>query len=286
MINTSVHYTPILHSPLGESPAAHTLSESNNAPLKPVEPATATERARLRAPRHEVDLEEKRSGRDSPVSDDSQEKASREQAREKQRDRERLEQDRAEITELAARDREVRAHEQAHVAVGGQYAGGARYQYQRGPDGVNYAVSGEVSIDVSKAATPEATIAKAQTVRRAALAPAEPSPQDLRVAAQATLLENQARKELAMERVREARDKKEAGDAGNEKSETDSASKTDSRTDSRSSEDNARDASPAPPSKDNAGFSNIPIVNSRLASGIDNTRYTSSRVGSFLDQLA
>lgn len=286
MINTSVHYAPILHSPLGESPAAHTLSESNTAPLKPVEPATATERARLRSPRHEVDLEEKQSGRDSAVSDDGLENASREQAREKQRERERLEQDRTEITELAARDREVRAHEQAHVAVGGQYAGGARYQYQRGPDGVNYAVSGEVSIDVGKAATPEATIAKAQTVRRAALAPAEPSPQDLRVAAQATLLENQARKELAMERVREARDKKEAGDAGNEKPEPDSASKTDSRTDARSPEENPRDTSPAPPSTDNAGFSNIPAVNSRLASGIDNTRYTSSRVGSFLDQLA
>lgn len=277
MINTSVHYTAVQHSPSGQSPVAHTLSESNNAPLKPVEPATAAERSRLRAPRREVDREENRSGRDS-----SADEASREKARENRRERERLEQDRVEITELAARDREVRAHEQAHVAVGGQYASGARYQYERGPDGVNYAVSGEVSIDVSKAATPEATIVKAQTVRRAALAPAEPSPQDLRVAAQATLLENQARKELAMERVREAQEKNEASDAGNEESETEPATKIDSR----SSENKSEDTSPAGLSTDTAGFSNIPVVNSRLASGIDNTRFTSSRVGNFLDQLA
>lgn len=272
MISTSVHYTPILHSPLGESPVARTLSESSNAPRKPVEPATATEGTRLRVPHREVDIEQKRSGHDSSVEEDTRETA---------RESERLEQDRAELIELAARDREVRAHEQAHVAVGGQYAGGARYQYQRGPDGVNYAVSGEVSIDVSKAATPEATIAKAQTVRRAALAPAEPSPQDLRVAAQATLLETRASKELAMERVHEAREKSETGDAGNEKTETESAAKTDSRASENKSED-----APTQQSKETTRFSNIPVVNSRLANSIDNTHFTSSRMGNFLDQLA
>lgn len=101
------------------------------------------------------------------------------------------------IKELAARDREVRAHEQAHVAVGGRYASGAVYQYERGPNGVSYAVGGEVSISVGPASTPEETLLKAQTIRRAALAPAEPSPQDRKVAAEASRMEAQARQELA-----------------------------------------------------------------------------------------
>lgn len=101
------------------------------------------------------------------------------------------------IDKLADRDREVRNHERAHAAVGGQFAGAPRYQYERGPNGVNYAISGEVSISVSPVSGDlQATIAKAQTVRRAALAPAEPSAQDRNVAAQATKMEAQARVEL------------------------------------------------------------------------------------------
>lgn len=118
-----------------------------------------------------------------------------------------------EIASLAARDREVKAHEQAHVAVGGQYAGAAQYQYERGPDGVAYAVAGEVPIDVGKEANPQATIEKARTVRRAALAPAEPSPQDRRVAAQATLMEQQAQQELNELRRSEQAEQKEARQA-------------------------------------------------------------------------
>jgi hypothetical protein len=107
------------------------------------------------------------------------------------------EQERQQVRELAARDREVRAHEQAHANVGGQYAGAPSYSYQRGPDGRQYAVGGEVSIDVSPIpGDPQATIDKARIVRRAALAPAEPSSQDRAVAAEATALEQQARAEL------------------------------------------------------------------------------------------
>ncbi|MEH6561766.1 MAG: putative metalloprotease CJM1_0395 family protein, partial [Marinobacter sp.] len=40
-----------------------------------------------------------------------------------------------ELTELKARDREVRAHEAAHQATGGQHAGAMSLTYQRGPDG-------------------------------------------------------------------------------------------------------------------------------------------------------
>lgn len=102
------------------------------------------------------------------------------------------------INELAKVDREVRAHEQAHAAVGGQYAGSPTYSFVRGPDGIGYAVGGEVSIDTSPVPNdPEATLRKAQVIRAAASAPAEPSPQDRRVAAQAASLENEARAELA-----------------------------------------------------------------------------------------
>jgi len=104
------------------------------------------------------------------------------------------------ITELAMRDREVRAHEAAHASVGGIYAGAPSYSFARGPDGKNYAVSGEVSIDVSPVAgNPQATLDKAQIVRRAALAPAQPSSQDRAVASAAIALEQSARQELQMQ---------------------------------------------------------------------------------------
>ena len=109
------------------------------------------------------------------------------------------------VTELKARDREVRTHEQAHAAVGGQYAGSPTYSFKRGPDGQRYAVSGEVGIDTAAVPNdPEATLRKMEVVLRAALAPAEPSAQDLRVAAQAQAKAAQARVELAELRRDEA----------------------------------------------------------------------------------
>ena len=110
-----------------------------------------------------------------------------------------------EIAELVQRDREVRTHEQAHAAVGGQYAGAPTYSFKRGPDGQRYAVSGEVSIDTAPVPNdPEATLRKMEIVLRAALAPIEPSPQDLRVAALAQAQAAQARVELAEQRREEA----------------------------------------------------------------------------------
>ncbi|RRV27888.1 hypothetical protein EGJ86_08900 [Pseudomonas sp. o96-267] len=110
-----------------------------------------------------------------------------------------------EIADLVQRDREVRTHEQAHAAVGGQYAGAPTYSFKRGPDGQRYAVSGEVSIDTAPIPNdPEATLRKMEIVLRAALAPIEPSPQDLRVAALAQAQAAQARVELAELRRDEA----------------------------------------------------------------------------------
>jgi SprA-related family len=102
------------------------------------------------------------------------------------------------VRELKTRDTEVRAHEAAHMAAGGQYVnGGAKYSYQKGPDGQRYAVGGEVSIDTSAVKNdPQATIMKMQVVKRAASAPASPSGQDRAVAAAAAVTEMNARKEL------------------------------------------------------------------------------------------
>ncbi|MDQ7051702.1 MAG: putative metalloprotease CJM1_0395 family protein [candidate division KSB1 bacterium] len=111
------------------------------------------------------------------------------------------EEERREIEELKRRDREVRAHEQAHLAAAGGYAkGGARYTYKVGPDGKRYAVGGEVPIDVSEVpGNPQATLQKAMTVRRAALAPSNPSAADRSIAARASMMAAKARQEMARE---------------------------------------------------------------------------------------
>lgn len=99
------------------------------------------------------------------------------------------------VRRLEQTDQKVRAHEQAHQAAGGPHAGGASFTYQKGPDGKNYAVAGEVPIDISREATPDATISKMDTVKAAALAPADPSSQDRAVAQQADALKLQAQQE-------------------------------------------------------------------------------------------
>lgn len=105
----------------------------------------------------------------------------------------------AELRELRNRDREVRAHEMAHLAAAGRHSrGGASFTFQVGPDGRRYAVGGEVSIDTSPVnGDPAATLEKARQIQRAALAPAEPSAQDRRIAAQAAAMAAKASAELA-----------------------------------------------------------------------------------------
>ncbi len=101
------------------------------------------------------------------------------------------------IRELKQRDAEVRAHEAAHLAAGSIATSGASFSYQQGPDGARYAIGGEVSIDTSPVSgDPAATIRKADTIRRAALAPAQPSGPDLAAAASATAMAAQAQAEL------------------------------------------------------------------------------------------
>lgn len=109
------------------------------------------------------------------------------------------------VDKLRARDREVRAHEQAHARVGGAYASAPSYTFQQGPDGKRYAVGGEVQIDTAKERTPERTIRKMQVVIRAAMAPAEPSSQDLKVAQQARASLSEAQTQLRQQKAEELR---------------------------------------------------------------------------------
>lgn len=123
------------------------------------------------------------------------------------------------ISQLKARDREVRVHEQAHLSAAGQYAtGGASYSYQTGPDGKRYAIGGEVGIDTSPIANdPEATLQKAMVVQQAALAPAQPSTQDMRVASAASQMMAEARAQIAEQQ----RTENDTTDSTSQASETD-----------------------------------------------------------------
>jgi hypothetical protein len=116
------------------------------------------------------------------------------------------------VQDLQRRDREVRAHEQAHKAAGGSLAGHPTFETVRGPDGQSYAVSGEVKIDTGTVPNnPEATIRKMEQVKRAALAPSNPSSADRQVAAEADAKIQQARQE---KREQEAVEREKAKGGG------------------------------------------------------------------------
>ena len=125
------------------------------------------------------------------------------------------------VQQLKETDRKVRAHEQAHVSVGADLVrGGVSFSYQTGPDDQRYAVSGEVSIDASPGRTAAETIPKAQHIRAAALAPVDPSAQDQNVAAKASVMETNARIELAAQQQEDSSNPSSASEKGSEQSGT------------------------------------------------------------------
>ena len=111
------------------------------------------------------------------------------------------------VIELQKRDIEVRNHEAAHMSAGAGLTTGASYSYQRGPDNKMYAIGGEVGIDTSPGKTPEETLKKAAQIKRAALAPAQPSSADLQVAATATNMEIDAKMEIQKNQNQETKGK-------------------------------------------------------------------------------
>ncbi|WP_457600018.1 putative metalloprotease CJM1_0395 family protein [Hydrogenivirga sp.] len=102
----------------------------------------------------------------------------------------------AQSQSLRVIEQKVKAHELAHKSVGGELAGPVRYRYTKGPDGKLYITGGEVPLYLREGRTPEETIEIAQKVKRAALAPMNPSPQDRAIAAKATATEMRARMEM------------------------------------------------------------------------------------------
>jgi len=102
------------------------------------------------------------------------------------------------VLDLQSRDAEVRAHEAAHKSAGAS-TGAASYTYQKGPDGRMYAIGGEVSVSYKEGSTPQETIANADAVIAAALAPANPSSQDMAVASSANVMKIKAQQQLAQE---------------------------------------------------------------------------------------
>jgi len=160
--------------------------------------ASITEQAEL-ANTSIAEQNEKQEQEQSPDQKNASAQEAKEQAisgDEEQTSSQALEQARV-INELKKRDLEVRAHESAHASVGGSVTGAPNLSYEKGPDGKRYAVEGDVAVDLSTVQNdPRATIAKMQKVHAAALAPIDPSRQDIRVASTATQKILQAQSEL------------------------------------------------------------------------------------------
>ena len=125
------------------------------------------------------------------------------------------------VAELKKRDREVRAHEEAHLAALGGEGGSANYTYEVGPDGQRYAVEGEVPISIGEVpGDTRATIEKARRIARAAVAPAQPSAADQRARAQAQQVEAKARQKLAEEQKPGGAEESESATAAPEAAES------------------------------------------------------------------
>ena len=183
-------------------------------------------------------------------------------------DKQLTEEEQKQIDELKARDREVKTHEQAHIAAGGSYVkGGATYDYQTGPDGKQYAVGGSVNIDTSPVdGDPEATIAKAQVVIKAALAPAEPSGQDQKVASAARQMMNEARKELTSQNNAEI----------NADTNTDTENKTGTVSESENNTENTANSNTTVNTDSSTSSANTNISSKESADKANNTDNTSN----------
>lgn len=165
------------------------------------------------------------------------------------------------VNELQAADTNVRAHEAAHMAAGGGLTSPASYTYERGPDNKMYAVAGEVGISTGEGNTPQESLNKAQTIRRAALAPADPSPQDLKVAAQAASMEMSARAQIMQEKMAQ-NSQNENSNNSNETSGDGSVGNSTGNSNTNSTENSAGNSN-----TNSAGNSRIPSINQPSSTG-------------------
>ena len=100
---------------------------------------------------------------------------------------------------IQSRYREIYAHEQAHKAAAGSFGGAI--VIEKNSEGIP--VGGHVNIKMPKLnkANPEETIKHANTVIKAALAPNDPSSQDIKVAGEAKAIKQQATAEKQKQSV-------------------------------------------------------------------------------------
>lgn len=105
------------------------------------------------------------------------------------------------IDRLKSRDREVRMHEASHgnspelIKIGP-----AQFDYTIGPDGKAYATGGRVTLSTGTSGTPEEALSKAMALKKASIAPGEPSSQDFGSLNAAIAMEFEARNQLYSER--------------------------------------------------------------------------------------
>ncbi|MFT3931872.1 MAG: putative metalloprotease CJM1_0395 family protein [Spongiibacteraceae bacterium] len=186
-IGSGPSYQPITpsYSPLGKPAAGLESVENKDQALPPVEESSASDKTRQQPNQKAEATSDKEKGK----------------GRERDTASELTDAEEQEIRELAVIDREVRAHEAAHQAVGGSLAGAASFRFAIGPDGKRYAVGGEVPITIATSDDPQLTIRNARQVRAAALAPAQPSAQDRSVASEAVQIIAQAQLDAALQRA-------------------------------------------------------------------------------------
>jgi len=110
-----------------------------------------------------------------------------------------------EVKRLEQVERSVHEHERSHLRAARDLAiSSPSFDYQRGPDGKEYAVGGEVNVSADfDFADAQGTIEKALKIRQAALAPNDPSPKDRRAATEAKIVESKAYRKLNREEAQE-----------------------------------------------------------------------------------
>jgi hypothetical protein len=184
--------------PADERQDTFTLSERGRAAAMPEEPgAVQNENVPVGQQETQADADRENASQENLAKDDStREEPPKDDAEDQpERPNELSEEDQQVVQQLRQEDQRVRAHEQAHAAAG---ATNVRYEYQTGPDGRQYAVAGTADISIqAQADDPDSKLVQAQKMRAAALAPADPSTQDMAVAAKASRVEMQARMEKA-----------------------------------------------------------------------------------------
>lgn len=110
----------------------------------------------------------------------------------------------SEIRRLKAWEDHVKQHERQHQLAGGDCAGAPSYTYTTGPDGKRYISGGEVTMYVPSGNSLEDSEVALERVKRAASAPADPSPQDLKTAAMASAKQASIRMNIAKKQAKEA----------------------------------------------------------------------------------